>query len=186
MTSNQNLIKKYAILLIAIAGLIAYANSFNNTFQFDDGYHILEGQKIKKISNVLSASHWRAIGNRPLSFLTLAIDYSIAEKDPQGIPDVKVFHISNLLFHVLAGFMAFLLALEIMSLSIFRKNKILRDYKILIALFAALIFVTHPIQTQAVTYIIQRMAVLAGSNWPDPIKLKISCFEFIILMLSTK
>jgi Tfp pilus assembly protein PilF len=162
MISIQPVIKKYAIILIAIIGIIAYANSFTNSFQFDDGYHIVQGTKIKNIDNVLSLSHWKNIGNRPLAFFTLAVDYKLANKDQAGLPSVTGFHITNLLFHILAGFMAFLLSLEIMSLAIFKKNKIIGDYKVLIALFGAFIFVAHPIQTQAVTYIIQRMAVMAG------------------------
>jgi protein O-mannosyl-transferase len=156
MISIQPLIKKYAILLIAVVGIIAYINSLNGTFQFDDGYHIVEGSKIKNIDNVLTASHWKAIGNRPLAFFTLAVNYKLNQLDPTG------YHIVNLLFHILAGFMAFLLTLEILSLQIFRKNKTVKDYKVFIALFSAFIFVTHPIQTQAVTYIIQRMTVMAG------------------------
>ncbi len=162
MTSYLPFIKKYALVLIAVVGIIAYANSFNDSFQFDDGYHIVDGNKIKNIDNVLKASHWLAIGNRPLAFFTLAVDYKLANKDKAGMPSVTQFHITNILFHILAGFMAFLLSLEIMSLAIFKKNKIIGNYKILIALFSAFIFVAHPIQTQAVTYIIQRMSVMAG------------------------
>ena len=156
MISLQPAIKKYAFILIAIVGIIAYANSFNNSFQFDDGYHIIEGSKIKNIDNVLTASHWKAVGNRPFAFFTLAVNYKLNQLDVTG------YHIGNLLFHVLAAFMAFLLSLEILSLAVFKKNKTVSDFKILIALFTAFIFVAHPIQTQAVTYIIQRMAVLAG------------------------
>jgi tetratricopeptide (TPR) repeat protein len=156
MISIQPLIKKYAIILIAVIGILAYINSFNNAFQFDDGYHIVEGNKIKNIDNFLSASFWKNIGDRPLAFFTLAINYKLNELDVTG------YHVVNLLFHILAGFMAFLLSLEIMSLAVFKKNKIINDYKVLIALFTAFIFVAHPIQTQAVTYIIQRMTVMAG------------------------
>ena len=156
MTSLQPYIKKYAILLIAVIGIIAYINSLNCTFQFDDGYHIVDGTKIKNIHNVLTLSHWKAVGNRPLAFFTLAVNYKLGQLDPTG------YHVVNLLFHILAGFMAFLLTLEILSLSIFRKNKTAKDYKVFIALFTALIFIAHPIQTQAVTYIIQRMTVMAA------------------------
>jgi protein O-mannosyl-transferase len=156
MISYQPLLKKYAVILIAIIGILAYANSFNNAFQFDDGYHIVDGAKIKNFDNVLKASHWKAIGNRPFAFFTLAVNYQLNKLNVTG------YHIANLLFHILAGFMAFLLTLEIMSLEIFKKNKIINDYKVLIALFTAFIFIAHPIQTQAVTYIIQRMTVLAG------------------------
>jgi len=156
MVSIQPVIKKYAFILIAVIGIMAYANSFNNAFQFDDGFHIVEGSKIKNIDNVLSASHWKAVGNRPLAFFTLAINYKLNKLDVTG------YHVVNLLFHILAGFMAFLLAIEILSLAVFQKNKTIKDYKVFIALFTAFIFIAHPIQTQAVTYIIQRMTVMAG------------------------
>jgi tetratricopeptide (TPR) repeat protein len=156
MRSIQPAIKRYAVILIALVGLLAYANSFENAFQFDDGYHIVEGKKIKNIDNVLTERHWKQINNRPFSFFTLAVNYKIHQLDVTG------YHVTNLLFHVLAGYFLFLLALEILSLNIFRNNKTLENYRVLIALFAAFIFVAHPIQTQAVTYIIQRMSVLAG------------------------
>ncbi|MCK9400161.1 MAG: tetratricopeptide repeat protein [Bacteroidales bacterium] len=156
MASIQPLIKKYAIILITIIGIIAYANSFNNAFQFDDGYHIVEGSKIKNFDNVLKFSHWKAINDRPLSFFTLAVNYKLNELDVAG------YHVVNLLFHILAGLIAFLLTFEILSLPVFRKNRTIQDYKVLIALFSSMIFVAHPIQTQAVTYITQRMTVMAG------------------------
>ena len=161
MNSNQAWIKKYAIILIALIGVLAYANSFQNSFQFDDGYHIIESNKIKDMDNVLKLSHWIAVGNRPLAFFTLAIDYRLSEKDANGVPSVSQFHVTNLIFHILAGFMAFLLALQILSVAAFKKNKVISENKVLIAFFTAAIFVAHPIQTQAVTYIIQRMAVMA-------------------------
>jgi protein O-mannosyl-transferase len=155
-------IKKYAIVLIAVVGIISYINSFNNAFQFDDGYHILEGSKIKDIHNFTDLSHWKNIENRPLSFFTLAVDYSIAKKDSTGKPKVTGFHITNFIFHILASFISFLLCFEIMSLAIFDTNQTIKKYSVFIALFASFIFVAHPIQTQAVTYIVQRMAVMAG------------------------
>ena len=96
MISLQPAIKKSAFILIAIVGIIAYANSFNNSFQFDDGYHIIEGSKIKNIDNVLTASHWKAVGNRPFAFFTLAVNYKLNQLDVTG------YHVANLLFHVLA------------------------------------------------------------------------------------
>lgn len=156
MTPIQPLIKKYAFLLIAVVGIIAYMNSLNGSFQFDDGYHIVEGSKIKNIDNVLTAAHWKAIGDRPLAFFTLAVNYKLNHLDPTG------YHVVNLIFHILAGFMAFLLTLQILSLPVFRKNKTVGDYKVFIAIFSALIFITHPIQTGAVSYIVQRMTVMAA------------------------
>lgn len=156
MVSLQPILRKYAIIFIALIGLIAYANSFKNNFQFDDGYHILESQKIRDFDNYLTLSHWTAVNNRPLSFFTLGLNFQLNELDVTG------YHVFNLMFHVLAAFMAFLLVLEILSLNVFKKNDTVQKYRVLIALSAAFIFIAHPIQTQAVTYIIQRMTVLAG------------------------
>jgi tetratricopeptide (TPR) repeat protein len=153
------LFKKYpqiiSFVLIALISIIAYNNTFEVPLQFDDGAHIVERDKIKKFENYTTAKHWASINNRPLAHFTLAVNYVISEMDTTS------YHIFNLIIHILAGLIAFLLTREILSLPMFsrRYKPLARDS---IALFTALIFVSHPIQTQAVTYIIQRMTSMAG------------------------
>lgn len=74
--------------------------------------------------------------------------------------DVRGFHIFNLIIHILTSFIVFLFIKKILSLSHLKSE----SYKIInfTALFVAIIFSIHPIQTQAVTYIVQRMTSMSG------------------------
>jgi len=71
------------------------------------------------------------------------------------------YHLINLLIHLIYACFVYLLAKLILSIAIF-DNLPQRKHVALIAFFIALICVTHPIQTQAVAYIVQRMTSLAS------------------------
>lgn len=155
----MELIKKhfniFSFLVITIVAILAYSNTFNSSFQFDDGAHIKENAKIRNFDNYTTAKFWKNVGKRPLSIYTVALNFKWGELDVRG------YHIFNLLIHILTGIFAYLLTLEILSLHYFRKKSIQKQ-KYYIALFTGLIMIAHPLQTQAVTYIIQRMTSMAG------------------------
>ncbi len=165
----KELINKYfsifSFLLIIVIAYLGYANTFEVPLQFDDGAHIRDNDKIRKFENYTTYRHWKNFNNRPLAHYTLALSYHMSdfEVDERGREtiDTRNFHIFNLLVHMLAGIFVFLLVREILSVPMFRKKYPARVAN-LIALFTALVFVAHPIQTQAVTYIVQRMTSMAG------------------------
>jgi tetratricopeptide (TPR) repeat protein len=137
-------------LLIVIVSLAAYSNTFHVPFQFDD---------IRSITDMPLVKDWRSSlkllsSPRAAGFLSFALNYRIHGTDVVG------YHIINLIIHIINAF--FVYALIVLS---FRtaalKASSLRDHARPIALFTALLFVSHPIQTQAVTYIVQRFASLA-------------------------
>jgi len=182
------------IILIAIIGLLAYSNTFNVPFQFDDISNIVENHAIKTPNNF-----WPPSGSRWLGFLTFALNYKF------GSLDVAGYHIVNLTIHILNSILVYyLVVLTFRALLLQqtaqnviarrpnttdeaipeieiphrayseRDNEILRSNRPqndirkvvhndarIIALFSSLIFVAHPIQTQAVTYIVQRFTSLA-------------------------
>jgi len=70
------------------------------------------------------------------------------------------YHIVNIIIHILNGWLVFLLMLKLLSFQHLIDEKIYVNRRI-IALFVALIFVVHPIQTEAVSYIVQRMRSLS-------------------------
>src|SRR4030042_5442732 len=133
-----------AVLLIIIAiGIISYWNSMNAPFAFDDFSNIVNNEEIKKPSIYYDL-------NRPryIALITLALNYQYSELNTFS------YHLFNIIIHLLNGIMVYFLIQLIM--------KILHDqgcltYRREIPLLAALIFLVHPIQTQAVTYIVQRM-----------------------------
>ena len=76
-----------------------------------------------------------------------------------GKDNVIGYHIVNILIHLLTAFFLFL-AIRKLSGSPCLKNRF-KDSSYFIALLAAVFWAVNPMQTQAVTYIIQRMASLA-------------------------
>jgi tetratricopeptide (TPR) repeat protein len=139
-------------LLIVFFGLAAYSNSLNTAFVYDDIPSIVENPTIR---NLWSMGSWlnppNNIASRPVLNLTLAINYAISSEK------VWSYHAANVIFHIIAGLLLF---------GIVRRTLIRLDsYKGIagkVALSCALIWLVHPIQTQAITYTIQRCESLMG------------------------
>ncbi|NQU95401.1 MAG: tetratricopeptide repeat protein [Candidatus Omnitrophica bacterium] len=139
------------ILFIIISlGVLAYSNSLGNSFVWDDSGFIIKNDFIKDpklISSYFTSKEALAKGSlagenyRPFLTLSYAIDYFFWRLNPLG------YHISNLFFHILCAILLFFIVL------ILTKDRI-------VSLFTALFFVTHPIQTEAVTWISGRADVL--------------------------
>jgi hypothetical protein len=158
------------LLLVAVIGIIAYSNTFRAPFLFDDRAQIQNNQMIKDPANFLLAleghlfnsSGYRYIPSRLLGYLSFALNYHF------GGVDVWGYHVTNLVIHILNGFLVYFLLKLTFKTPMMRRGPPLGEpsgtgvpYSALIALFTALFFVSHPVQTEAVTYIVQRFASLA-------------------------
>jgi len=148
----------FACLLIIVLGTIIYSNSFYGEFQFDDGVHIVQQNMFNDLSLYSEFSSWTKINDRPLAYFTLALNKAINGSNVFG------YHLFNLIVHLLTSILVYFFTLLLLSQKVVQTIKILGKEK-LIALFIALIFLSHPIQTQAVTYIIQRMTSLAALSY---------------------
>jgi Tfp pilus assembly protein PilF len=153
--------KCFQILLILIVGIIAYSNTFNVPFQWDEDMFIKHNPIIKDLGNFLEPSKARDyplyadLILRYVTYLTFAMNYNI-----HGYA-VKGYHVVNLAIHLMnALFVYFLISLSFKTP--FLRDSQLKDDSGFIALFGALLFVAHPIQTMAVTYIYQRLASLSA------------------------
>jgi len=141
-----------ALLTILLIGYAVYSNSFECTFQFDDEYNILDNKVIRTLS---PGKIWDYNRNRFLPNLSFAWNYSKGGFETMG------YHQLNLAIHLINALLVYWLsilvfaspALEGVPLARYRKN---------IALFTALLFVAHPLATQSVTYIVQRIASMAA------------------------
>lgn len=146
--------KKNNILLIftiLIAGIIAYSNSFDCSFQFDD-VHVFVSSVT---TNSASIGEWlRIFPTRPIGMLTFAINYKIHKLDLWG------YHLVNLIIHLTNAFLVWWLTWLTLSTPVM-KDESISKHKTIIAFLIALLFVTHPLATQSVTYIVQRFASLA-------------------------
>lgn len=142
-------------LLIAVLGLIAYSNTFHVPFVFDDISSITQNNVIKRMENFLyNGSGYTYNPRRFIGYLTFALNYRL------GGLDVKGYHVFNLIVHIINALLIY--ALVILTFrTLHLKDSSSFSSSEWIALFAGLLFVAHPVQTQAVTYIAQRVTSLA-------------------------
>ncbi|PLX85491.1 MAG: hypothetical protein C0617_04140 [Desulfuromonas sp.] len=142
------------ILLIALAGLAAYANTFGAPFVFDDKYAIVDNPVIKDLGNFVGGAGWDSNPRRFLGFLSFALNYR------GGGLEVSGYHVVNLAIHLLCALLVYALCRSIARTSLMGGGaKTVEGGAV--ACLAGLIFVLHPLQTQAVTYVVQRFASLA-------------------------
>ncbi len=143
-----------ALILILVAVIIlAYYDSFNNSFIWDDHSFIVENQSIRKldVKNIISYfSDWRATASntdlahdvwRPLVTLSFAIDYKYWKLDS------RFYHVENVIFHIVNALLVYTMTVLILG-------------DVWIAFLASLVFSIHPVQTGAVTWISGRSNVL--------------------------
>jgi Tfp pilus assembly protein PilF len=154
------------LIIIAVLGLIAYSNTFDVPFQWDDKHIIVENPIIKNFSYFASPSlakefkFYRTLRSRHVGFLTFALNYRMGRLDVAG------YHVVNLAIHVFNAALVYFLVLLTFKTPFLGpgwKNNIAGSpvRTSLVALISALLFVSHPVQTQAVTYVVQRLASLA-------------------------
>lgn len=154
------------IVLISfiIAGL--YLNSLNNSFHFDDSYQIIDNPYIKNLGDIslfLQGIKAHSTWHRMLPTLSFAINYHFNKLNPLG------YHLVNLMLHLLSGILVYFISRVLLTLAL-RKTETTSQGNIgpenreidLLSLFTAVIFVSHPIQVNTVTYIVQRNEGLAG------------------------
>jgi tetratricopeptide (TPR) repeat protein len=145
-------------ILIAVAAGIAYANSFAGTYVLDDDKHIIQNERSNSVRSTVDA----VIGGRmrrPLVELSLAINKHFAAT-VDGQPRTWGFHLFNLIVHTLAGLVLFGLVRRTLSFPPWHDS--LGAAGPWIAFVIAMIWVVHPLQTQSVTYIIQRGESMMG------------------------
>ena len=85
-----------ALVLLALAALAAYHNSFSGPFIFDDAYSIVESPDIRHLATTLRGDPW-VNPSRPLLRLSLWMNYAL------GGQEVRGYHVLNLLLHILAA-----------------------------------------------------------------------------------
>ncbi len=135
--------------MLAAAALACFANTLHGAFLFDDDTWIVENPAI---------GTWAASPQEPparrVALLTLRLNHLLGGLDPFG------YHLFNVAVHALAAVAVYALARLLLSLAAGRDR---RAPAVAWSAFAgALLFAVHPLQTQAVAYVIQRMTSLAA------------------------
>ncbi|MDY6851797.1 MAG: hypothetical protein SV487_06965, partial [Thermodesulfobacteriota bacterium] len=151
--------------LLALVSLILYYNILHAPFVFDDTINIRDkaGIHVKTVSELFGVFSDETIEKRRVGYFTFALNFLIGGLDTFG------YHLTNVLIHILSGCLVFWLVLTTLTLpkanraDLFQKTEAdNRSLILAIAFFSTLIWLVHPVQTQAVSYIVQRFAGLAA------------------------
>src|SRR5262245_19853312 len=132
-----------AFLVSCLLVAVCYFNSLPNDFVLDDVPTVASNPAIRTINPIkfLESPYWATQGYegfyRPFTIFSLSVDYAIWNRWPAG------FRLTNLALHAVNGFLLFLLCSSVVGEGI-------------VPLAAMLIYVAHPVHTEAVTSIVGR------------------------------
>src|SRR3990170_4672951 len=141
---------RIAYLAVSIAALLVYFDTINYPFHFDDSRAIVENLWLRDISNF-----WPPAGTRYVGFLSFALNYAY------GGLNAASYHLVNIAVHLANAVLTAALVFTLFRTPALKKAFSDGWTVAAIAVTAALVFAVHPVQTQAVTYIVQRFASLA-------------------------
>ena len=147
-----------AIVVLLLAGAVAYHNSFSAPFLFDDNPSISDNLTIRKLWPPWEALSPPATGasvtNRPVVNYSFAINYALG-----GI-DVRGYHVVNLGIHLCAALILFGIIRRTLKQAVLRSH--FGEHAHLIAFAIALGWMLHPLQTESVICVVQRTESLMG------------------------
>jgi tetratricopeptide (TPR) repeat protein len=150
--------RKSIWLIVILAGVAAYHNSFHGPFIFDDLISIADNPHIRRLwpiwERLMNAPHPSTVEGRPIVSLTLALNFAAGGRSVWG------YHAVNVALHLMCALLLFGIVRRTLDGARLRE-RYGRQAEWL-ALAVALIWVVHPLQTESVTYIIQRTELLMG------------------------
>ena len=143
------------LAVVVVLCLLAYGNSLTGAFLWDDDLQIIRNPFIRDLANIPAAftqSVWAFLhpGHpnttnfyRPLQTVAYILSYAMGGLSP--VP----YHITNLLLHVLASITVYAICVEL-------------GFAGMLALLGSALFATHPIHTEAVSWIAATPEVFCG------------------------
>jgi protein O-mannosyl-transferase len=141
--------KRGAFIISCVLVGLCYVNSLPNDFVFDDAPIVSSNPVIRTISPVqfLKTPYWTqqqyAGIYRPLVIFSLSVDYAMWKLWAPG------FRLTNLALHAINGFLVFLLCESLLGTGI-------------VPFVAMVVYVAHPVHTEAVTTIVGRSELFAA------------------------
>lgn len=141
-----------AFALLIVCSVALYLNALSGPFVYDDKQLILTNVKIKdwsQWSDVVGDDFWSVTLDplqsgyyRPIITLSYMLNYALSELDPYG------YHVTNLYVHIANVLLVYWFVFLIFQ----------RQWPTLVA---GLLFATHPMHTESVTWIAGRTDVIA-------------------------
>jgi protein O-mannosyl-transferase len=147
--SIARLSPRSAFIVACVLVALCYLNSLPNDFIFDDGPIVASNPAIRTISPIqfLKSPYWaqqQYLGiYRPFTIFSISVDYALWQRWAPG------FRITNLLLHAVNGFLLFLLCTSLVGEGV-------------IPIAAMIIYLAHPVHTEAVTSIVGRSELFAA------------------------
>jgi hypothetical protein len=166
-----------AAVVIIVATLAAYSDSFHGVFVFDDEGSIVNNATVRHLwpiwKSLSPPGNGETVTGRPLLNLTFALNYALGELDLLG------YHAVNLAIHILAALTLFGILRRTFTILDGRwtgeggkqdlgeadhqfPSTVHRPSSTFLPLAIALLWALHPLQTESVTYIVQRSESLCG------------------------
>ncbi|OGX59651.1 MAG: hypothetical protein A2306_05635 [Omnitrophica WOR_2 bacterium RIFOXYB2_FULL_38_16] len=147
--------KVILVIILSFIGIAIYSNSLNSAFQFDDTPFIVENVTIRDLGDI--GAIWKGVlpqNSRFVAFYSFALNYYFHKLDVFG------YHVTNLAIHIISSLLVWWFVSLLISSPGVKDEKLVK-YSQSISFVAGLLFVCHPVETQAVVYITQRFASMA-------------------------
>jgi tetratricopeptide (TPR) repeat protein len=145
------------LALLAVAVIFIYAGTLSGPFIFDDRNNIKENPYIRisriTVKNLAAAAFDSPSDHRPVANISFALNYYIHGYNVVG------FHAVNILIHIVTGILLYFFVLTTLRTPALGSRYTHAKW---ISFFTAAIWLVHPLQTQSVSYIVQRMNSLAA------------------------
>ncbi len=125
---------------------VIYGQGAQAPFIFDDYLTIVENPAIKSLNNLPWI--WKIDPSRFLTYFSFAVNFAVGGLQTSG------YHVVNFILHALNGGMLFVF-LRLILPGLLKHGASIRDINLTAALIT-LLFLCHPVQTQAVIYTSER------------------------------
>ncbi|WP_415909900.1 tetratricopeptide repeat protein [Oleiharenicola sp. Vm1] len=146
----------FAAALLALLTVAAYLNSFRGQFLFDDVPSIVTNPALHSLGQSLlpSADGGLTTSGRPLLALSFALNYAVS-----GV-EVWSYHLVNLALHLANGLLLAGIVRRTLRQPAFAPRW--QADAPAVAFIAAALWLLHPLQTESVTYVVQRAESLVA------------------------
>lgn len=148
------------IAVVVAVGLLAYSNTFYVPFFLDSNF-IIDNPIVKDIRfpveqiKRLNLDYYSHVKHRYAAYLTFAFNYRLHGFEVFG------YHVVNISLHLLNALLVYCLVVLTLRAPVMA-GSVLFEKRSYMAFFVSLIFVVHPVQTEAVNWIWQRVTVLSA------------------------
>lgn len=143
--------------LVSAVVIVAYGNSLHGPFVFDDFTAIAENSTLRQLNlEIFAPPADTTVNGRPFVNASFALNYSISG------PSVWSYHLGNLLIHLTATWLVFGLVRRTLAILDRTPSGIIPVADDVSGALVALLWAIHPLQTESVTYLVQRAESLAG------------------------